>query len=122
MLCSVKLSLCFRHYILYISTDTPAGPDDRISSLVGPHQFTTSDNHLVSITVSRGDYHSLMKRLVTELEAAGAHVANSNQKEMIAKYVSSFSTGSVVDHEDASRYWIKDKGPCRWDVSHMTLM
>ena len=93
------------------STDTPAGPDDRISSLVGPHQFTTGDNHLVSITVSRGDYHSLMKRLVTELEAAGAHVANSNQKEMITKYVSSFSTGSVVDHEDASRYWIKDKGP-----------
>ena len=52
-----------------------------------------------------------MKRLVTELEAAGAHVANSNQREMITKYVSSFSTGSVVDHEDASRYWIKDKGP-----------
>ena len=93
------------------STDTPAGPNDRISSLLGSHQFTTSDNHLVSITVSRGDYHSLMKRLVTELEAAGSHVANSNQKEMIAKYVSSFSTGSVVDHEDASRYWIKDKGP-----------
>ena len=93
------------------STDTSAGPDDRISSLLGPHQFTTSDNHLVSITVSRGDYHSLMKRLVTELEAAGSHVANSNQNEMIAKYVSSFSTGSVVDHEDASRYWIKDKGP-----------
>ena len=91
---------------MYISTGAPAGPDDRISSLVGSHQFTTSDNHLVSVTVSRGDYHSLMKQLVSGLEAAGAHIANSNQE-----YVSSFSTGSVVDHEDASRYWIKDKVP-----------
>ena len=43
-----------------------------------------------------------MKLLVSGLEAAGAHVANSNQEEMVTKYVSSFSTGSVVDHEDAS--------------------
>ena len=84
---------------MYISTGAPASPDDRISSLVG-------SNHLVSVTVSRGDYHLLMKQLVSGLEAAGAHIANSNQE-----YVSSFTTGSVVDHEDASRYWIKDKMP-----------
>ena len=48
---------------MYISTGAPAGPDDRISSLVGSHQFTTSDNHLVSVTVSRGDYHLLMKKI-----------------------------------------------------------
>ena len=67
---------------MYISTGAPAGPDDRISPLVGSHQFTTSDNHLVSVTVSRGDYHSLMKQLVSGLEAAGAHIANSNQEYM----------------------------------------
>ena len=52
-----------------------------------------------------------MKRMTDELEAAAHHVANSNQKDMIDRYVSSFSKGSVSDHEDASRYWIKDKGP-----------
>uniref|UniRef100_A0A1X7UQ62 Dipeptidyl peptidase III n=1 Tax=Amphimedon queenslandica TaxID=400682 RepID=A0A1X7UQ62_AMPQE len=61
--------------------------------------------------ISRGDYHTLMKRMTDELEAAAHHVANRNQKDMIDRYVSSFSRGSVPDHEDASRYWIKDKGP-----------
>ncbi|XP_019853078.1 PREDICTED: dipeptidyl peptidase 3-like [Amphimedon queenslandica] len=52
-----------------------------------------------------------MKRMSDELEAAAHHVANRKQKDMIDRYVSSFSRGSVPDHEDASRYWIKDKGP-----------
>ena len=52
-----------------------------------------------------------MKRMTGELEAAAHHAANSNQKDMIDRYMSSFSRGSVPDHEDASRYWIKDKGP-----------
>ena len=50
---------------MYISTGAPAGPDDRISPLVGSHQFTTSDNHLVSVTVSRGDYHYFINETIS---------------------------------------------------------
>ena len=93
-------------------SDTPPSPNDKVSSLLGLHQFPSPrTSSSVSIKISRGDYHALMKRMTGELEAAAHHAANSNQKDMIDRYVSSFSRGSVPDHEDASRYWIKDKGP-----------
>lgn len=52
-----------------------------------------------------------MKRIASNLKIAATHAANTNQQQMIDKYVSSFTTGSVRDHEDGSRFWIKDKGP-----------
>ena len=31
---------------------------------------------------------------------------------MLGKYVSSFRSGSIDEHKDSQRHWIKDKGPC----------
>lgn len=59
-----------------------------------------------------GDFAPLMQRVVNELQEALAHVANDNQKHMLEKYIESFSSGSVQDHVEGSRHWIKDKVSC----------
>eukprot|EP00929_Paragymnodinium_shiwhaense_P047766 TRINITY_DN24224_c0_g1_i1.p1 TRINITY_DN24224_c0_g1~~TRINITY_DN24224_c0_g1_i1.p1 ORF type:complete len:756 (+),score=194.70 TRINITY_DN24224_c0_g1_i1:83-2350(+) len=61
--------------------------------------------------IVRGDYKPLMARVVKHLEVALKHVANDNQKGMIERYIQSFKLGSIDEHREASRYWIKDIGP-----------
>lgn len=82
------------------------GDSDRIAGLLGPHQF-----HGVKVVIQRGDYSPLMSRVIRELTLAKTHAANINETNMIEHYINSFSTGSVEEHKEGSRYWIKDKGP-----------
>jgi dipeptidyl-peptidase-3 len=65
----------------------------------------------VDIKVVPGDFAPFMARVVSELEKAQAHVANVDQEKMLKEYVRSFSTGSVDAHVEASKHWVKDKGP-----------
>lgn len=63
------------------------------------------------IRVVTGDYGPLMARVCENLTKAREFVANDTQGAMIDAYVKSFSGGSIDDHMDASRHWVKDKGP-----------
>jgi len=62
-------------------------------------------------TFTTGDYSKLMGMAANELEKAIPHAANDNQKNMLKAYVQSFRTGSLDEHKNGSRWWIKDKGP-----------
>jgi dipeptidyl-peptidase-3 len=59
----------------------------------------------------QGDYSPLMGRVVDALTNALEFTANPNQTKMIEAYINSFTTGSIDAHKDASRHWIRDKGP-----------
>lgn len=61
--------------------------------------------------ISRGDYSEILKRIVEELARAKAYAANTNEENMIEKYIESFTTGSVKAHKEGSTYWVKNKSP-----------
>lgn len=50
-----------------------------------------------------------MARVVEELTEAVKYAANTEQEEMLKHYILSFSKGSIDEHREGSRNWIKDK-------------
>ncbi|PIK55392.1 putative dipeptidyl peptidase 3 [Apostichopus japonicus] len=73
---------------------------------LGKHEH---DN--VTFVVSRGDYAPLMAQVVDNLKKAKEFAANTNEEKMLEGYINSFSSGSVEEHMEGSRYWIRDTGP-----------
>ncbi|GAM27164.1 hypothetical protein SAMD00019534_103390 [Acytostelium subglobosum LB1] len=65
----------------------------------------------IEIQLVYGDWSKYMAKVVSHLEQALPHVANDNQKNMTQKYVDSFRNGSIHDHKDSQRWWIKDISP-----------
>ncbi|XP_033125857.1 dipeptidyl peptidase 3-like [Anneissia japonica] len=65
----------------------------------------------VNFAVTQGDYAPLMAKVADSLSKAKEYAANEHQVKMLEGYVNSFTTGSIDAHKDASRNWIKDKGP-----------
>lgn len=61
--------------------------------------------------VTRGDYGNILGAVIDNLEKAKEHAANDTEKMMLEKYISHFRTGSLNDHKDGSRFWIRDKSP-----------
>ncbi|CAG9821296.1 unnamed protein product [Phaedon cochleariae] len=71
-------------------------------------QYTEGD---ITYKITSGDYSPIMARVANDLKQAVPHAANEMEAKMLQSYASSFIHGSLEDHKDGSRYWIKDKGP-----------
>lgn len=80
--------------------------DDAISSILGSHEFRGA-----TILVTRGDYSPLMSAVADSLSAAQNVCANEEERNMLEHYILSFTQGSIQEHKEGSRFWIRDKGP-----------
>ncbi|KXN89266.1 Dipeptidyl peptidase 3 [Leucoagaricus sp. SymC.cos] len=63
------------------------------------------------VTVEYGDFSPVLQRVNEALREAKKYAANDHQVKMIEGYIKSFETGSIQDHKDASKEWVKDVGP-----------
>ncbi|XP_051170510.1 dipeptidyl peptidase 3-like isoform X1 [Leptopilina boulardi] len=61
--------------------------------------------------ITRGDYSQLLAIVVKNLEKAKAYAANNTEKSMLDRYIAHFSSGSLEEHKNGSRFWVKDKSP-----------
>jgi len=79
---------------------------DPVAQLCREHSF---EGH--PFVVQRGDYAPLMARIVAGIREAEAHASNEEQLAMLKCYAESFELGSIDEHKNGSRHWIKDSGP-----------
>ncbi|KAG6818124.1 hypothetical protein H0H87_000029 [Tephrocybe sp. NHM501043] len=93
------------------------GPDD-FTLLVASADSHPPATHIVDLKSSKatlkveyGDFSGPLKAVVDALHEAKKYAANANQLAMIEGYIKSFETGSIQDHKDASKHWVKDVGP-----------
>ncbi|KAH9484285.1 Dipeptidyl peptidase 3 [Psilocybe cubensis] len=70
-----------------------------------------SNNGKASLKVEYGDFAADLSKVVDALKEAKKYTANENQTNMIEAYIKSFETGSIQDHKDGSKWWVKDVGP-----------
>ncbi|KIK08637.1 hypothetical protein K443DRAFT_672163 [Laccaria amethystina LaAM-08-1] len=63
------------------------------------------------LKVQYGDFSEELTAVVKSLREAKKYAANENQTNMIEGYIKSFESGSIQDHKDASKWWVKDVGP-----------
>lgn len=61
--------------------------------------------------IKKGDYAPLLQKVNENLLKAKEYASNENEKNMLDKYVESFKTGSLEEHKNGSRFWIKNKNP-----------
>jgi dipeptidyl-peptidase-3 len=64
-----------------------------------------------SITVRYNDFQESMKKIASAIKEATAFTANENQEKMLESYYRSFKTGSIEEHMESQRYWLKDISP-----------
>ncbi|EIN07382.1 aflatoxin-detoxifizyme [Punctularia strigosozonata HHB-11173 SS5] len=74
------------------------------------HTFEVNGQE-AKLTVEYGDFAGPLTKAVAALYEAKKYAANANQKAMINGYIESFETGSIPDHKEASKFWVKDVGP-----------
>ncbi|CAK5277698.1 unnamed protein product [Mycena citricolor] len=80
------------------------------SSQLKPEQ-TVDLGDGAQLTVKYGDMQKYLAEVVVSLKEAKKYARNEQQTKMIEGYIKSFETGSIQDHKDGSRHWVKDVGP-----------
>lgn len=58
-----------------------------------------------------GEFKDYLKEMNQYLVEAKKYAANDHEENMINNYIKSFVSGSISEHKDSQRDWIKDKGP-----------
>ncbi|GLB34963.1 putative aflatoxin-detoxifizyme [Lyophyllum shimeji] len=93
------------------------GPDD-FTLLVASAKSQSSATHVIdhkstkaTLKVEYGDFSESLQAVIDALQEAKKYAANNNQRAMVEGYIKSFETGSIQDHKDASKFWVKDVGP-----------
>jgi len=93
------------------------GPDDFTLKVASADPQPQSQHDIkcqgagAKLTVEYGDFSDSLQKAVTALKEAKKYTANENQTKMIEGYIKSFKTGSIPEHKEASKYWVKDVGP-----------
>ncbi|KAI0054058.1 aflatoxin-detoxifizyme [Auriscalpium vulgare] len=93
------------------------GPDDFVLLVASAEKNPSSthdiqvESNAAKLTVQYGDFSDALKRVNAALSEAKKYAANDHQAAMIEGYIKSFETGSIEDHKEASRHWVKDVGP-----------
>ncbi|KAJ6502555.1 aflatoxin-detoxifizyme [Mycena sanguinolenta] len=82
-----------------------------VASAQSRPDFTVDLGKGSTLTVKYGDMQESLTKVVASLQEAKKYAANAHQTAMIEGYIKSFETGSIQDHKDASRHWVKDVGP-----------
>ncbi|KAF8201843.1 aflatoxin-detoxifizyme [Pholiota molesta] len=75
------------------------------------HEIDTKSGDKAKLQVQYGDFSDALTKVVDALKEAKKYTANENQTNMIDAYIRSFTTGSIQDHKDGSKWWVKDVGP-----------
>eukprot|EP00842_Homolaphlyctis_polyrhiza_P006522 jgi/Hompol1/6871/HPOL_002358-RA len=64
-----------------------------------------------TIRIVYGDFQLEMAAVTEAMARAAPFAANDHQRKMVDSYVKSFKTGSMDDHVDSQKHWIRDIGP-----------
>ncbi|MAG56679.1 MAG: hypothetical protein CMJ83_10350 [Planctomycetes bacterium] len=64
-----------------------------------------------AILIQYGDFKDVLTKVNEAFEMAYHYAANDDQRKMIREYIAHFRSGSIDQHKDAMRAWVKDKGP-----------
>ncbi|KAF8964677.1 aflatoxin-detoxifizyme [Flammula alnicola] len=75
------------------------------------HEIDINSGDKAKLQVQYGDFSEALTKVVDALKEAKKYTANENQTNMIEAYIKSFTTGSIQDHKDGSKWWVKDVGP-----------
>ncbi|KAK9448794.1 peptidase family M49-domain-containing protein [Limtongia smithiae] len=88
------------------SVEDPAIKDSDVLEFSVPAISETA-----TVTIKFGDHKREMGLIADSLEKAKGYSANPEQEAMLDAYVKSFRFGSMQEHKESQRNWIKDIGP-----------
>lgn len=63
------------------------------------------------LRVQYGDHSKPLNAVTSALREAKKYAANDHQIQMLDGYIKSFETGSIQDHKEGSKHWVRDIGP-----------
>ncbi|GJJ12446.1 hypothetical protein Clacol_006688 [Clathrus columnatus] len=93
-------------FTLLVASANKTGPTFNTNDLEIP-----VNGHPLLLTVEYGDFAEPLAKAILALNHAKQYAANHHQKSALENYVKSFQTGSIEDHKEGSKHWVKDVAP-----------